>query len=291
MIKLFGLVMLLVLLGGCAQVSPQHEVAIAPPDNMRAEEIFTATFTQHGGDSLADLNDVNVGVDGEWHFLITKIQPLVTDDEYRQQSQERILVSPRAYAAHYQGDAGTKWVYRTATQTNVAYNGEVTTDQQKRAASALTADAFYLFVLGPLALPTRVDNWKRLEDGEWQNKMHYRINGELTPGIGNSERDHITLWIDKATNLTVRLHITLEGFESTRGAHVDTTYLAYETVGAFTLPTHFFERVLGPIKLDAHEWWYTGLDINRGIDSADISINGWSDKASAPAAALDSVQP
>ncbi len=257
-----------------------------PADGMSGQAIFGATFAQHGGANLADLNDVNVAVDGEWHFLITKIQPLVTDDEYRQQSQERILVSPRAYAAHYTGEAGTKWVYRTASNTEVAYNGKRTLDEEVLAASALTADAFYLFVLGPLALSERVDDWKRLPDKIWQDRSYYRINGELTPGIGLSDNDHITLWVDKKTNLTLRLHITLEGFESTKGAHVDTTYLDYHTVGPFTLPSHFFERVLGPIKLDAHEWWYTGIDINRGLEKADISISGWSDRAARPATSL-----
>ncbi|NMH60743.1 hypothetical protein [Alteromonas ponticola] len=292
MLKQTGfLLTLLFILGGCAQTSPSQETYITQPaDGMSADAIFRATFAQHGGDLLAGLNDVNVAVDGEWHYLITKIQPLVTDEEYRQQSQERVLVSPRAYAVHYTGEAGTKWVYRTAEQTQVAYNQQQISDQQKIAATALTADAFYLFVLGPLGLSDRVTNWKRLDDKTWKEKAYYRINGQLSPGIGLSERDHITLWVDKETNLTFRLHITLEGFEATKGAHVDTTFLAYESVGQFILPTHFFERVLGPIKLDAHEWWYTGIDINRGLSKEDISIDGWSDNAAKPAKSLDDVR-
>jgi hypothetical protein len=275
------------LIGGCAQTSPRFEVAVGnEADGLSAQDIFDATFQKHGGANLSSLSDVNVAVDGEWQYLITKIQPDVTDEDYRQQSQERILVSPRFYAALYNGDAGTKRVFRTEQSIEVAYNGKQTSDLRKKTATALTADAFYLFVLGPLALPEQVNNWLRLEDRNWNGKSYYRINGELKPGIGLSETDFITLWVDKQTNLTFRLHITLEGFESTKGAHVDTSFLAYTDIGQFILPTHFFERVLGPIKIDAHEWWYTGIDINRGLKGHDVSINHWSQKAAKPATKL-----
>ena len=144
-----------------------------------------------------------------------------------------------------------------------------------------------MFTLGPLALPTWVDNWQRLEDGKHKGKAYYRINGELRPGIGKSNSDFITLWVDKQSLLTLRMHITLEGFESTKGAHVDTTFLHSTKLDEFTLPTHFFERVLGPIKIDAHGWWYTGIDINRGLVPNDVALNGWSSSAQQPAAAFD----
>ncbi|GGW73087.1 hypothetical protein [Alteromonas halophila] len=280
-----------IMLGGCAQTSPRFEQAVAEhADGLSAQTIFNDTFSRHGGDYLTRLQDVNVAIDGEWHFLITQIQPDVTDEGYRQRSEERVLVSPRIYAALYAGPAGTKQVYRSAEQVNVAYNGEQTNDSRKNAATALTADAFYLFTLGPLGLSERVDSWQRLEDKTWKGRSYYRINGELTPGIGFSQRDHITLWVDKETRLTFRLHITLEGFESTKGAHVDTTFLAYTQLGEFTLPTHFFERVAGPIKIDAHEWWYTGIDINRGLDESDLSISGWSEGATESAASFSPPQ-
>lgn len=286
-LPLVPLVLVAFCIGGCAQTSPKQEVAVKQSkDGMNPQEIFQATFERHGGNSLSTLRDVNVAVDGEWHYLITKIQPEVTDHTYRQKSEERVLLSPRFYAANYRGEAGNKRVFRSEQHVNVAYNGEQTTNKRTEAATALTADAFYLFVLGPLALSDRVDSWRRLEDGEWNGKSYYRINGELAPGIGFSERDFITLWVDKTSALTFRLHITLEGFESTQGAHVDTTFRAYTDVGPFTLPIHFFERVVGPLKLDAHEWWYTGIDINRGLTDADISIDGWSQQAVTPAARL-----
>lgn len=284
----FPFICAMLLIIGCAHRSPISEVAVVGHDDgLSAQDVFDTTFQRHGGAHLSVLTDVNVAVNGEWHYIITKIQPDVTDEDYRQQSQERILIFPRIYAALYKGDAGTKRVFRSEQSIDLAYNGKQSSDLRKKTATALTADAFYMFVLGPLALNEQVKNWQRLEDGQWKGKSYYRINGELKPGIGFSTNDFISLWVDKQTNLTFRLHITLEGFESTKGAHVDTSFLAYKDVGQFTFPTHFFERVLGPIKIDAHEWWYTGIDINRGLTGSDLIINGWSEKAAKPAAKLD----
>jgi len=275
------------LLAGCAQTSPQFEIAKSEhADGILAQQIFETTYIRHGGAHISALNDVNVAIDGEWHYLITKIQPEVSDKHYRQQSEERILIKPSIYAALYNGDAGTKQVLRSTQEIEVAYNNEQNVNTTTEKATALTADAFYLFTLGPLALHDRVRQWVRLEDGKVEDKSYYRINGELLPGIGLSNSDFITLWIDKATNLTFRMHITLEGFESTKGAHVDTTFSDYIRLEKFTFPTHFFERVRGPISIDAHEWWYTGIDINRGLGQQDLQINEWSQNAAMPAVKL-----
>ena len=102
-----------------------------------------------------------------------------------------------------------------------------------------------------------------------------------------SERDFVTLWVNKQSALTYRVHITLDGFDATKGAHADTTYLKYTEIDGFTFPTHFFERVRGPISIDAHEWWYTGIDINRGLTAQDLSINALSIKAKQPAIAIN----
>ncbi|MFC4699973.1 hypothetical protein ACFO4O_07390 [Glaciecola siphonariae] len=275
------------LLAGCAKTSPQLEAPISLEANsVSGAQIFEDTFLAHGGANIDELHDVNVAIDGHWYYLITKIQPEVTDTQFRQQSEERLLLNPQTYAVIYQGEAGTKQVLRTANSIDLAYNGQTSGDERIKTATALTADAFYLFSLGPLALSNRDVEWRRLKDGKEDGASYYRINGKLSPGIGLSESDFVTLWVDKNTMLTFRVHITLEGFESTKGAHVDTTFLNYASVDGFTLPSHFFERVLGPIRIDAHEWWYTGLDINRGLSLDDVRLNNWSDKAQTPASAM-----
>ena len=281
------MILCVTLLQGCAKTSPRFEsVKKNVSDGKNAEQIFNATLKRHGGDHLDKLQDLNVAIDGEWYYLITKIQPKVTDKSYRQKSEERILLSPSTYAAFYRGDAGSKRVYRAKGETSVAYNAIQTSDSETLSATALTSDAFYLFSLGPLALAKRNLIWKRIEDGEHKKKAYYRINTELTPGFGESKSDFITMWIDKETNLTYRVHITLEGFETTKGAHVDTTFLKYLEIEEFAFPVHFFERVIGPISIDAHEWWYTGIDINRDLKPIDVSIEKWSEKAGKPAEPL-----
>ncbi|MFC3095358.1 hypothetical protein DRW07_15985 [Alteromonas sediminis] len=268
----------------CAKTSPRFEQAISlAQDGRSGNDIFTATYAQHGGERVANLHDLNVAIDGEWHYLITKIQPEVTDSEYRQRSEERLVLSPRLYAVRYSGTAGSKQVLRTTESIQVSYNDARETSDITLGAAALTSDAFFLFSLGPLALANRVSEWQRLADETSKGRHYYRINGEMVPGIGLSKSDYITLWVDKETKLTHRLHITLDGFEKTKGAHVDTHYLHFHDIDGLVLPTHFFERVVGPISIDAHEWWYTGFDVNRGLTQDDLSIEGWSEKALVPA--------
>lgn len=281
--KVAFIAMLLIIVTGCAATSPRVEEPVQLLRNEKsAWDIFNKTFRAHGGEYVNKLNDLNVSIDGEWNYLITKIQPKVTDESFRQQSEERLLLSTPLYAADYTGPAGRKQVNRTKDSVRVFYHGVETFDSVTKSASALTADAFYIFALGPLALRDHVDQWRRLRDGYDNDRPFFRINAQMKPGVGFSDADYITLWVDKATGLTFRVHITLDGHETTQGAHVDTTYLSYVKRGEFTFPTHFFERVRGPIAIDAHEWWYTGIDINRNLSPADLVIDQWSENASRP---------
>ena len=44
-------------------------------------------------------------------------------------------------------------------------------------------------------------------------------------------RDDVVLWVDAANDRLYRIHMSLNGFETTVGAHVDTTFLAYREAG------------------------------------------------------------
>lgn len=140
---------------------------------------------------------------------------------------------------------------------------------------ALTADSFYRFLLGPLALENQRDRFVRLDNVVEGAKEYYRLYVELEPGIGFSERDELILWIDSTTMLAYRMHITLEGYKTTAGAQVDVTFLDYENVQGFQLPVEFYERVSGPIAIHAHRWEAIGLDINRGLDFSSVHGPGW----------------
>jgi hypothetical protein len=76
----------------------------------------------------------------------------------------------------------------------------------------------------------------------------------------------------------------LNGFESTQGAHVDTTILSYRRIGSMLFPSELNERVRGPLPLNAHRWWLTGADRNRGWSAADVTGPTF-ERAAAPAAA------
>ncbi len=284
--SLLGAVIVSAVLAGCSQPFVRPDPGMEREFSQQGPELFNKTFLAHGGGSIADLNDVNLALDGEWKFLITRIQPLVTDFKYRVVSEERLLPSSGVYAAHYTGPAGSKRVFRTRDSIRVFYNGEESFDQDVLASSALTADSFLAFLLGPLHFAAHQDRFVRIDDIREKGKTYQRLHLVLTPGLGLSESDELVLWIDPETNLTYRMHITLEGYKTTKGAHVDVTFLDYVEKGPFRLPAKFHERVLGPLFIDAHSWWLTGMDLNRGLEEGELDGATWSRPASSPATAL-----
>lgn len=274
----------LLLLSACASTftTPSNSAFKSEVDTLNGTEIFTQSFLAHGGAKLAELRNVNVGLTGKWKQLIRRIQPLVTDFSYRVESQERILPNERIYAAHYNGPAGSKRVFRSPSSVSVNYNGASSSDSAVLSSTALTADSFHLFLLGPLALEPWRHQATRLSDKTINKKPHWRIHINRAPGFGFSKLDNVVLWIDPISKRTSRVQITLEGHDTTKGAHVEVDFLAYQTIQDYVFPSVFFERVKAPIAIDAHAWHLTGLDINRDYTIADIS-NGLKNKASEPA--------
>lgn len=281
------LIFLVSLLTACAQQFPRPILIDCAgskcADQLSGTDIFRKTFQKHGGDYLNQLNDLNVSIDGNWKFLITRIQPLVTDHRYRVKSQERLLPNKGVYSACYQGPDGSKKVIRSTSDTRVFYDNIENFDKDILQSSALTADSFFIFSLAPLALSSLGERFIRLQDKEEKGMRYHRIYAVMEPGIGYSERDEIVLWIDPVTYLTYRVHITLEGYRTTQGAHVDVTYRDYKKLDKYIFPSVFHERVLGPISIDAHSWWLTGIDINRGLNYEHINQQPWPAKTSAPA--------
>ena len=280
-------VLVFVGLAGCAQpfLRPGNVETLDTLPN--GDTLFAETFRAHGGDQVDRLDDVSVRIEGEWKKLITRIQPLVTDFRYRVNSEERLLPKQGIYAALYTGPDGNKKVVRTPDNTRVFYNGLPSTDEDVIRSTSLTAESFLLFLLGPLALADRQQGFVRIEDGSADGRSFYRIYRELEPGLGESARDELVLWIDKESKRTFRVNITLEGFRTTQGAHVDVTYLDYVERSGFVFPSTFIERVLAPINIDAHAWSLTGLDINRGITPAELDGAEWTGAAATDAAPLD----
>ncbi len=274
---------------GCSTRFPRVANSASAGDQSAAQAIFERCLDAHGGDIRTFAGDLNLSIDGTWSTLIQRIQPLVTDSAYRITAQERYRPSDQLYVVWWQGPAGTKKVLRTPTTVEVAYNGVREFDEKKLQAAAMTADAFQLFHLGPSFLQMRRATFVRLDDAREAGITYQRLLTTLRPGFGFSPADDVVIWIDPRTSRLFRVHLTLNGFETTQGAHVDTTFLEYRQVGRMLLPTRFRERVRGPIRIHAHDWWMTGADLARGWDATAVSGRDLAGAAAAPAQAIDSL--
>ncbi|MEO7430920.1 MAG: hypothetical protein ABIR62_02625 [Dokdonella sp.] len=258
------------LLSGCASFPPTGTNARFD-DGLDAAAIFEACMAAHGGDLRAYPGDINLSTDGHWFGLIQKIQPIVSDAGFRVTSEERYRPRDGLYSVHHEGPLGTKQVVRTPNGIAVYYNGKRESDPVKISATAMTNDAFQMFHFGPSFFKARATAMARVADENENGRTYRRVLATVTPGFGESSQDQVVLWIDAQTSRLFRVHMTLNGFESTQGAHVDTTFLDYRNVGPFLLPVRFHERVRGPLRIDAHDWHTLGIDLDRGWTAADIT--------------------
>lgn len=279
------LLALLLAPAGCASF-PAATPGARFDDGLDARAVFERTLAAHGGDLRQRGGDFNLSTDGRWYAAIQRIQPVVTDSGFRIRSEERYAPREGVYAVTHTGPDGTKHVLRTRDGLIVHYNGVRETDPQKLAATAMTNDAFRLFHFGPTFIAERATALQRLPDARERGRRYRRVLATLQPGFGESARDQAVLWIDAADDRLYRVHMTLEGFPTTRGAHVDTTFLEYRQVGGALLPVRFAERVRGPIRIKAHDWWTTGADADRGWTAADVDAPAFTAAAAAPARPL-----
>jgi hypothetical protein len=278
--RLLCLIPALLLLGGCARF-PTATPEARFDDGLSAKQIYADCLAAHGGDMRDYPGDINLSTDGHWHALIQRVQPLISDAGFRVTSEERYRPRDGVYAVHHHGPLGDKQVIRTPAGITVYYNDVRETDPAKLRATALTNDAFVLFHFGPSFIKARATTLSRLPDSRDGSERYYRLLATLTPGLGEAKHDQVVLWINEQTHLLYRVHFTLNGFETTQGAHVDTTFLAYRKLGRFTLPVKFKERVRGPIRLTAHEWNTTAMDLDRGWQPADVAGKHFTGKAAA----------
>lgn len=149
---------------------------------------------------------------------------------------------------------------------NVAvwFNGMRSDDATAQQAAALVAEAYGLFLLGPLwladrDLPARLAGTERVD-----GRLCDVVEVWLTPGLGRVASDRIALCIDRSDGLTRRVRFTLEGFVNTQGAVAEVDTFEHERRFGVMWPMRSYERVRHPIALPAHDWRITGLDVNRG---------------------------
>jgi hypothetical protein len=276
-----------ILLGGCATPFPVATTNYRHPDGRDGAAVLATTLVAHGGDLRARGGDIAAAVTGEWSALITRIQPLVTDHRWRIDAQERLLPAEGLHAIRWSGPAGEKLVVRTPSAIRVFYNSVESFDDDVLASSAMTSDAFQLFLCGPSFIAWRASRLERLADAQEDGRTLHRVLAVIEPGFGRSPRDEVVLYIDARDHRLWRVWFTLEGFRTTRGATADVTFLRYLSVGGVLLPVAFDERVRAPVSIHAHAWRTTGLELDRGLTAADIDGVKWSEKAARPATAVE----
>jgi hypothetical protein len=222
-----------------------------------ASVILQRSLSVHGGDAIDQLERYQVDMTGQWDFLITRIQPLVSDYRYRVDSREVYYPNERKYQVNYTGPAGTKQVERTPTSISVAYDNTPSQDPDVLQSTALTADAFFIYSLPMLTVHDKLVNPVLLDQRTIDGQVFHVVHAEMRPGMGYADRDEIVLWIHPESYRVHRVQTTLNGYRTTQGAHVEITYLEFAEHGPLVVPTRFIEYVRGPVNIRAHRWQFS----------------------------------
>ena len=272
------------LLAACGSIPVPQGVTSQP----EALALLEQSQQAHGKAAFAAIKDINVSYGGTWFDLIKRIQPAITDAAFRQTSQERMLVNgPSLLAQIHSGPGGDKTVIETErSKVNVWYNGAPYAGADQQAAAHLVLHAYQLF-LYPAFYVQRASVLQLAGTSLVNGRDCDVLLAVLRPGIGNSREDRVLLSIDRETKLVRRVWLTLEGSEPSQGAVVSVEHDKFVRVGGVVWPTHFYEAVVKPFAgLPAHDFYLTGLDVNRGLTAADFAGGRFSEKAARPATAL-----
>lgn len=247
------------LVAGCAAEFP---VPTGEPFSSDAQELLDKSIDAHGGYLFERDGSVQVSYDGRWRNLVKVLQPAIVDPGYRQRSDETLDLRTAGIVQVHSGPDGSKLVARTADDVSVFYDDVESDDETTRAAAALVADAYTMFLAGPSFFRQRRADLTLLDPATRDGEPYHRIHAVLEPGFGFSERDQAVLWIHETTGYLGLVHFTIDGLASTRGAHVDVAFDAHEEIDGYVWPTEFYERVRGPLRIGAHSWAITSLEVS-----------------------------
>ena len=254
----------------------------------------------HGSQALATLNDISVRYAGQWNPVVNRLQPDLVDAGFRGGSEERLLLRDRIVAQSHTGPSGTKFVVRTTAASGegavrVWFNGAETQGPSPRAAAALVADGYTLFLLGPMLLAGRWATDRSLVmalagteriiiDGQPHECDIVRIR--MAPGQGFSPAEQLALYIDRTERLMRRIRFTLDGLDSTRNALAEVDCSDHRTIAGIRWPTRFHEHLLRPLPISVHDWRLTGLDVDRRLNPAMLAGPTFLGAAVPPAVAI-----
>ncbi len=292
-----GLLAPAALLGACGTPLPLNPPLGSSAAAAAAQARLMDSALAHGLEAYRQYQDISVAFTGHWRPLINGIQPEVVDRAYRGASEERLLPSLGAVAQSWRGSDDPRlrkhvfWHRGDAAtarpdELGLWYDGLASTDAARAAASALVAECCGLFLLGPLWLagrcvPIEVNGTERVN-----GRLCDAVQVWLRPGLGRSPQDRVTVLVDRDDQLTRRLRFTLEGFTGTSGAVAEVDWLDFSRRFGVLWPTRFYEEVVHPLRLPAHDWALSGLSVNRGFGLADLRGPNLSGAAAAPAAPL-----
>ena len=168
--------------------------------------LFDATTAAHGRDAFKQINDLSIAYDSHWYNLIQKIQPVLTDGQYRQGSEERLIVADGLTAQEHTGEAGKKFVLRkrdysldTINGSNeVWFNGEQEVDDSNIIdAASLVVDAYRVFIFGPLNYLAGNHIFRDAGSTTIGGKPVDKLLVITRPGLGESPEDRHILYIDR----------------------------------------------------------------------------------------------
>lgn len=269
-------------LGACSTPLPLSKQA---PGDAAAAALLQESAQAHGLDAYRLINDINVAYGGQWRPIIHRVQPDVVDIGYRGPSQERLMPKLGINAQAYTGPKGRKQVFwqRNPAQASIWYDGQLSSSEPLTRAAALVADIYGFFLLGPLWVADRGLPWSSAGTERVDGRLCDVVESAITPGFGFSARDRVALCIDRADRITRRTRFTLEGFAGTQGAVAETDTFDYERRFGVMWPMRSYEEVVHPIRLPAHDWFITGLDVNRGYGAEALRGPQFSGAAAAPA--------
>ncbi|MCZ8234382.1 MAG: hypothetical protein ACK520_15360 [Inhella sp.] len=280
-------------LAGCSTPLPlvRSEAVAHDP---AAERLLQQSADEHGWGAYLGLQDINVRYEGAWRPLIDRVQPVVVDKGFRGSSEERLMPQAGVVAQAFTGPAGSKHVLWQRGQAGavhpgqvaVWFNGQPSTQAAADAAAALVAEAYGLFLLGPL--------WLAGQGHAMQLGGKARVDGRACqvvqvwkrPGLGRVALDRVAAFIDAELGIVRRVRFTLEGFANTQGAVAEVDTFEHQRRFGVLWPMRSYEEVVHPIRLPAHDWRIVGLDVNRGYGLAALNGPSFSGAAAAPAAPL-----
>jgi hypothetical protein len=280
--RVLGWLVAALTVAGCASF-PEPRSERSTPEGQR---LLERAAHAHGWDAYRRLNDISVSYDGRWYRTVTRLQPVLVDSEFRGSSEERMLVAERSIGQTHRGPGGSKQVARTTDAVTVWYNDRLESDAQKRAAAALVADGYRLFLLGPIYLRERGAIVEHAGTDTIDGVECDRLLARLRPGLGEAKEERVMLWVDRLDGLTRRIWISADGLPTTQGVIAEVDVSDYWEIGGVRWPTRFFERLQRPFPLDVHRWHVVGLDVDRGFTAADISGPAFRRAAARPATPL-----